>query len=445
MQGIIEGETTIGNYLFLRVLGHGAFAAVYKAQNIISKTYVAIKVITKASIAAEDAKTRFNREVFLLREMRHPFISEFFEQLEDETNHYLVIEYVENGNLLDFINTNGRITEPVARRYFSQLIYVLEYLHFEKKVAHRDLKAENVMLDKFNNIRVIDFGLSNQFLNTQNLETACGSPAYAAPEMVKGNPYTKAADIWSSGILLYSMVAGRLPYDDNDTQRLLQKIVYTDVHYPGFMSPALVDLLRKMLSKNPDTRITIERIKEHYWFSQTEYELLTGERMKQALQLQSSVDREVIDQMASLGIDLHSLPEQIICNDFNSNTALYRMLAKEKLAKTVNEISQSLKTNGQKAQPKMTKIAFPPSMNSPQKVVFDQENKGVAARPLFQMPGAQKRLMPGARGETPHGGPSVLKRPAPIQIAERRLSRPVAIRKHEYVPNVQSASHETPN
>ena len=174
---IVPGETKIGNYLMLSQIGSGAFASVWLAQHVTTKIKVAIKIIQKKSIESAEAKTRFNREMALLKQMTHPFIAEFFESIENENFHFLVMEYAENGNMLEFINNKGQLTEPQARHYFSQLVSVLEYLHNEKLIAHRDLKAENVLLDRYNNIRVIDFGLSNQFSSSQpQLKTACGSP-----------------------------------------------------------------------------------------------------------------------------------------------------------------------------------------------------------------------------------------------------------------------------
>ena len=174
---IVPGETIISNYLMISQIGSGAFASVWLAQHTQTKIKVAIKIIQKKTIETAEAKTRFNREMALLKQMSHPFIAEFFESIENESYHFLVMEYAENGNMLEFINTKGQLTEPQARHYFSQLVSVLEYLHNEKLVAHRDLKAENILLDRYNNIRVIDFGLSNQFSSAQpQLKTACGSP-----------------------------------------------------------------------------------------------------------------------------------------------------------------------------------------------------------------------------------------------------------------------------
>lgn len=174
---IAPDKTRIGNYLMVRQIGSGSFASVWLAQHIKTELQVAIKIINKNKIESANSKTRFNREISLLKQMQHPFISEFYESIENDQNFFLVMEYAENGNLHDFINSKGRLNELQARHYFSELISVLEYLHGEKRVAHRDLKAENILLDRYNNIRVIDFGLSNVFSDShQELKTACGSP-----------------------------------------------------------------------------------------------------------------------------------------------------------------------------------------------------------------------------------------------------------------------------
>ena len=452
---LVPGESRIGNYLMLQQIGSGAFASVWVARHVQTNLKVAIKIISKKSIESQDAKTRFNREIALLKQMRHPFIAEFFESTENETDHFLIMEFAENGNMLDFINTKGQLTEPQARHYFSQLISVLEYLHNDKLVAHRDLKAENVLLDRYNNIRVIDFGLSNQFSTAQpQLKTACGSPAYAAPEMIKGQPYTRAADIWSAGILLFSMVAGQLPYDDDNIQRLLQKIVYTDIHYPGFMSPPLIDLLRKMLSKNPETRITLERIKEHHWFSQTEYAALITQQFGELSNTESAIDKEIVDQMMSFGIDCHPLHQQLLVGEFTELTSIYRQLEKNKTTEKMKDLLQNVQTAAAQRQPQppTMKFAFAPLGASrpvpagPNKVQFGGGGfqkaapVPVAARPVFPSR-ASAAVPPG----TPTSGQRMLQVPAPVQIAARRLSRPVAVRKNmDMASNRSGASHETP-
>ncbi|KAH0789324.1 CAMK family protein kinase [Histomonas meleagridis] len=430
---LVPGETQIGNYLMLHKIGSGAFSTVWLARNVITNVRVAIKVIMKKNLSTADDKTRFAREVNLLKQIRHPFIAEFFETLEDDNYHFLVMEYAKGGNMLNFINMKGQLTELQARHYFSQIISVLEYLHNEKMVAHRDLKAENVMLDRYNNIRVIDFGLSNQFtISTPELKTACGSPHYAAPEMIKGKPYTAATDIWSAGILLFSMVAGHLPYDDENVQRLLQKIVYTDVHYHCYMSPSLVDLLKKMLAKAPENRITLKKIREHPWFSQYEYNALINFQATECPG-KEVINKEIVDKMVELGIDCHSLHQQLLNGDFTELTSMYRQLLKENITEKMKDVMHNVQ--------KMV-----PHKKIDQSMKFNfQSNKQNDEMQRYQvrMPGRAVRNGNAVLQQHQNGAPRTLQAPAPVQIAARRLSRPVAVKRPIELGS-QLGSHETP-
>ncbi|OHT07540.1 CAMK family protein kinase [Tritrichomonas foetus] len=441
---------SIGTYVFERNIGAGAFASVWRAHHKLSNSIVAIKVIEKATISTQVAQTRLQREIALLKQMDHPFIAEFFQVMENHEFYFLVMEYVENGNLLDYVNSNGRLSEEQARRYFAQLISVLEYLHEEKKVAHRDLKCENVLLDKYNNIRLIDFGLSNMFTDVcPQLSTACGSPAYAAPEMIKGNTYTIAADIWSAGILLFAIVAGHLPYDDDNVQRLLQKIVYTEVFYPSFLSPPLVDLLHKMICKDPDERITLDKIKEHPWFSQAEYFTLLQQSYFDSIRNNDSgegaeckIDREIIDRMTKIGVDTHNLHQSLLTGEFTELTSLYHILLREK----VTEIMKDSMTKVQQSLPFKTpgRMQTMPLMRPPGKHV-----------PIAGVPTGQPHVPPVPTkkpfaqrvscGTQPPLSPSaqrVLKSPVLNNTSGRRLSRPIAVRRP--MQNPQLVSHEMP-
>jgi serine/threonine protein kinase len=352
--------------------------------------------------------------------MEHPFVAEFFQVIENNADYFLVMEYVENGNLLDYVNTNGRLSEDQARRYFGQLVSVLEYLHLERKVAHRDLKCENVLLDRYNNIRVIDFGLSNQFSDVNpNLSTTCGSPAYAAPEMVKGNTYTQAADIWSAGILLFAIVAGHLPFDDDNIQRLLQKIVYTEVRYPAFMTSQLVDLLQKMICKDPERRITLNMIKAHPWFSQTEYLALLEQSKVESNWESQSCDavsqKEIIDQITSYGIDCHGLSQALLTHEFTELTALYRIIFREKTTEKMKDLMQKVCQQSAAGRKMPTPLGRPAVQGGP-------------------VPGIAARLLPFPVAATGGPGSCVLTTPVVANISARRGSRPVAVRPNVAMP-----------
>jgi serine/threonine protein kinase len=206
------------------------------------------------------------------------------------------------------------------------------------RIAHRDLKLENLMLDENTNIRVIDFGLSNQFKDSSGgMNSAVGTINYVAPEIIKGLEYTKAADIWSEEILLFTVIEGKLPYDDDNIQKLLAKIAYSDIKYPDTFSPALLDLLKKMLNKDPSVRYKIPQIKEHPWFSQNEDASLLSEILNGVCETYlKGVDNEIIEKMQSLGIDTKLLQEAILAGEFNPQTAIYRMFAKAKMTEAIN-------------------------------------------------------------------------------------------------------------
>lgn len=355
----------VGNYILKKRIGKGSFATVWCAEHKIAGENVAIKVIHNKSIDSEEARTRFVREINIIKQTDHPFISKLFEIIETKDDTYLVMEYAENGSILNYVNTNGRLPEKHARRYFSQLISALEYLHNIKMVAHRDLKAENVLLDRNNNLRLIDFGLSNCFTEeAPELKTSCGTPAYAAPEMILGYKYTKEADIWSAGILLYAMVTGELPFDDDDIQKLLQKIVYTEPIYPHFLSSQMVDLLKKILTKNPEKRLTLEKIKRHPWFSNNEYEMFTRLQSNEEKWIQSGIDLEIVQKMQGMKININKLTQALLDGEYNETTAIYLLLRRLKVTESIKEMMNSLNDVSDKS-----KLLPPPDAESAKKKV----------------------------------------------------------------------------
>jgi serine/threonine protein kinase len=354
------------DYDFLAVLGTGSFATVWLAQHRLTRLKVAIKIIQRQSLESEEALTRFTREISLMKQMNHPFIADLFGVIEDRNCYYLVMELVENGNLLDYVNSQGRLREDQARRYFCELISALDYLHNTRFVAHRDLKAENVLLDRYNNIRLIDFGLSKEFTQgSPTLQTACGSPAYAAPEMIQGHSYTKAADMWSAGILLFAIVAGQLPFDDDNVQVLLQKVVSQEPEYPRTMSRSLVDLLQRLLCKSPQGRITIDRLKEHQWFSQCEYSVLVGfSPMPFCRDSKQMIDREVVEQLVAIGIDCKNIDQALLEGEMSPLTSVYKQLKRCKLTDQMKDLTAEV----QRMRVPSGRKAFQPQI-SPETVI----------------------------------------------------------------------------
>jgi serine/threonine protein kinase len=332
----------IGNYVLVQTIGSGISSQVWLAQSSVTDYRVAIKVIDKATIATSEGRTRFNREIALLKQLIHPFIPTFFERLEDLDHHFMVMEYAPNGNLRDFLRENRQIPESQARVFFAQLFSVLEYLHLVRKVAHRDLKADNILLDSSNNIRVIDFGFSKQFSMLQpKFTTTCGSPAYLAPEVIRGEPYTRAADIWSSGVLLYTMVVGRHPHVADDIPTLLHKILFDDIIYPNLLSPPLQNLLHRMLERNPDQRITLEKIRDHNWLCHKDCETIRSIISMSRKKMGPTIDKEIIEKMSKLGFDSATLLRELIAEEFTPLAAIYRQFQKAKSETTPLFVSHS--------------------------------------------------------------------------------------------------------
>lgn len=191
-----------------------------------------------------------------------------YEIIETDTELYLVMEYCEGGELFNYIVDRERLTEEEASKFYLQLLAGIDYIH-EAGICHRDLKPENLLLDFDNSLKIVDFGLSNLYEKDEKLSTACGSPCYASPEMIKGKQYNGlSSDIWSSGIVLYAMICGFLPFEDENNAALEAKIIEANLELPSFLSENSKDLLQKILNPNPLKRLTLSEIRDHPWFKE---------------------------------------------------------------------------------------------------------------------------------------------------------------------------------
>ncbi|KAF5309002.1 hypothetical protein D9611_014909 [Ephemerocybe angulata] len=233
-------------YTVTQDIAEGTFGKVKMAIHTITGHKVAMKYISKAVIQRE--KTR-----------------PVYEVISTPTDIIFVLEYA-GGELFNYIVTHGRMSEQRARRFFQQIIHGIEYSH-RLKIVHRDLKPENVLLDDDLNVKIADFGLSNEISDGDFLTTSCGSPNYAAPEVIRGGVYAgPEIDVWSSGVILYVMLCGRLPFEDDDVQVLFQKITQGTFHLPSSLGHDARDLITQMLAVDPVKRITIQKILEHPFY-----------------------------------------------------------------------------------------------------------------------------------------------------------------------------------
>ncbi|KAJ1966149.1 Protein kinase, partial [Dispira parvispora] len=264
----------IGNYTIIKTLGTGSFGKVRLGVHSQTGHNVALKFISRAQIDKADMVGRVKREIQYLQLLRHPHIIKLYEVIMTSTDCIMVMEYA-GGELFNYIVERGRMNENEARRFFQQIISAVDYCH-RHKIVHRDLKPENLLLDKFDNVKIADFGLSNFMSDGEFLKTSCGSPNYAAPEVINGHFYSGAeVDVWSCGVILYVMLCGKLPFDDESIPQLFKKISSGVFVMPSYLSAEVQQLLKRMLVVKPLERITIAEIRDHPWFKRNLPEYLS--------------------------------------------------------------------------------------------------------------------------------------------------------------------------
>lgn len=256
----------IGHYTLGNTLGTGTFGKVKIGEHQLTKHKVAVKILNRQKIRTLDVVGKIRREIQNLKLFRHPHIIKLYQVISTPTDIFMIMEYVSGGELFDYIVKNGKLQEYEARRFFQQIISGVDYCH-RHMIVHRDLKPENLLLDQNRHVKIADFGLSNMMLDGEFLRTSCGSPNYAAPEVISGKLYAgPEVDIWSCGVILYALLCGTLPFDDEHVPTLFRKIKSGIFAIPEYLNKSVISLLCQMLQVDPLKRATIEEIKKHDWF-----------------------------------------------------------------------------------------------------------------------------------------------------------------------------------
>jgi len=331
-----------GPYLMGETIGEGAFAKVKVATHIQTNEKVAIKILDKTKFFKDiEDINRVEREIAILKKLKHKNIIQFYEIMESQKNLYIVMEYCEGKELFDFIVKKGKLNEVEACKFFQEIINALEYLHLNN-ITHRDLKPENLLLDFSKSIKISDFGLSTLYVKGNLLSTPCGTPNYAPPEMLRGEEYNgMLSDVWSCGIILYAMLCGYLPFSESKEQIIYQKIMEHDYEYPNFLSENAVDLMKKILNIDPLKRLDIAKIKRHPWFYLVKPNLKPGISIGK---IPIPIDERILKKVESLGIDKELCRSKILQNKFDSVTTVYYLCLRRFIkdgGKSISDLNSS--------------------------------------------------------------------------------------------------------
>ena len=321
----------IGQFILGEQLGQGTFGIVVLGTHQITGEKVAVKILDKEKILQETDKFRLEREIKILKKMRHNNIVHLYDVKETPNSLYIIMEYICGKELFDYIIYNKKLSELEACKFYQQIISGIEYLG-KIKVVHRDIKPENLLLDNKNNIKIVDFGLSNIYPKNELLTTACGSPCYAAPEMINGEKYYGLkVDIWSSGIVLYAMLCGYLPFEESDNEKLYKKITDGKFKTPNFLSDSAKDILHRILNVDPKSRITIPQMKKHPWFNliNPKFNMTEGLLLNKVI---VPIDENIISKMVNeYKFNEEEVRTNLLLNNHNHITTTYFLILNQKL------------------------------------------------------------------------------------------------------------------
>ncbi|XP_045487351.1 serine/threonine-protein kinase BRSK2 [Pieris rapae] len=340
----MEGGTTateayqyVGPFRLEKTLGKGQTGLVKLGVHCVTGKKVAIKIINREKLS-ESVLMKVEREIAIMKLIEHPHVLGLSDVYENKKYLYLVLEHVSGGELFDYLVKKGRLTPKEARRFFRQIISALDFCH-SHSICHRDLKPENLLLDERNNIKIADFGMASLQPAGSLLETSCGSPHYACPEVIRGEKYDgRRADVWSCGVILYALLVGALPFDDDNLRQLLEKVKRGVFHVPHFVPPDCQQLLRGMIEVNPEKRMTLAEITRHPWVTaggrgELEQELPMMEVVQtRVLPSAEAIDPDVLQAICSLGCFKHrdKLIQDLLSAHHNTEKVIYFLLLERK-------------------------------------------------------------------------------------------------------------------
>uniref|UniRef100_A0A3B3Q814 Serine/threonine-protein kinase BRSK2-like n=1 Tax=Paramormyrops kingsleyae TaxID=1676925 RepID=A0A3B3Q814_9TELE len=326
----------VGPYRLEKTLGKGQTGLVKLGIHCITGQKVAIKIVNREKLS-ESVLMKVEREIAILKLIEHPHVLKLHDVYENNKYLYLVLEHVSGGELFDYLVKKGRLTPKEARKFFRQIISALDFCH-NHSICHRDLKPENLLLDEKNNIRIADFGMASLQVGDSLLETSCGSPHYACPEVIRGEKYDgRKADVWSCGVILFALLVGALPFDHDNLRQLLEKVKSGLFHMPHFIPPDCQALLKGMIEVNAEKRLTLEAIQKHAWYLGGRNEPCPEQPPPRRVCIRritslTELDPDVLESMHSLGCfrDRVKLARDLQCDEDNQEKMIYYLLLDRK-------------------------------------------------------------------------------------------------------------------
>ncbi|KAG7703302.1 hypothetical protein KL933_004538 [Ogataea haglerorum] len=273
---VSKGKYSLKDFIIMRTLGTGSFGRVHLVKSVHNNRFYAIKVLKKAQVIRMKQVEHTNDERRMLKLVEHPFLIRMWGTFQDAKNLFMVMDYIEGGELFSLLRKSQRFPNPVAKFYAAEVTLALEYLH-SHNIIYRDLKPENILLDRNGHIKLTDFGFAKEVETVT--WTLCGTPDYIAPEVITTKPYNKSVDWWSLGILIFEMLAGYTPFYDQTPMKTYEKILAGKIHYPSHFHPDVVHLLSRLITADLTLRLgNLQNgpadIRNHQWFSEVVWEKL---------------------------------------------------------------------------------------------------------------------------------------------------------------------------
>ncbi|XP_052006646.1 MAP/microtubule affinity-regulating kinase 3-like isoform X7 [Xyrauchen texanus] len=441
--GLDEVHPLVGNYRLLKTIGKGNFAKVKLARHILTGSEVAIKMIDKTQLNPTSLQ-KLSREVTIMKNLNHPNIVKLFEVIETEKTLFLVMEYASGGEVFDYLVAHGRMKEKEARAKFRQIVSAVQYCH-QKHIVHRDLKAENLLLDADMNIKIADFGFSNEFMVGNKLDTFCGSPPYAAPELFQGKKYDgPEVDVWSLGVILYTLVSGSLPFDGQNLKELRERVLRGKYRIPFYMSTDCENLLKRFLVLNPAKRGTLEQIMKERWINAG----FEDDELKPFTEPEADIsDQKRIDVIVGMGFSREKIQESLSKMNYDEITAVYLLLGRKTNEDVIDSSSNlsvaklraTSEMNGQ--SPNHLKVQRSVSSSESRKSRRHSDQVGVTNSVLS----TSKKIVPGiADGDVKQEGGVTVRKPPSHSPPSPLLGNANKPNKTE-IPDRKRGSTITPN